>query len=67
MDKRKLCHKHVLARAVAVLASEKHATEWMRAERSVLGGKKPSDLVGTIKGTKRVLRVLGAIEHGVLL
>jgi len=67
MDKRRLRYKHVLARAARVLGSEKRAAEWMHAERSALGGKKPIDLVRTIKGTKQVLNVLGAIEYGVFL
>lgn len=55
----------VIHYAVKVLEDEAHASRWLKAERSILGGVTPLSLTTTDEGMTQVVQLLGRIEHGV--
>jgi len=52
-------------RVEKILGSYEKATIWLKSPNRALGGQKPEQLVRNKSGRKRVLQVLGRIEHGV--
>lgn len=55
----------VVARAEHVLGDRAAALDWLSSSNRALGGDEPVSLLDTELGAKRVLDVLGRIEHGV--
>jgi putative toxin-antitoxin system antitoxin component (TIGR02293 family) len=55
----------VVARAEHVLGDREAALDWLSSSNRALGGDEPVSLLDTELGAKRVLDVLGRIEHGV--
>ncbi len=53
------------ARAERVLGDPAAALDWLGSPNRALGGESPLQLLDTELGAKRVLDVLGRIEHGV--
>jgi putative toxin-antitoxin system antitoxin component (TIGR02293 family) len=53
------------ARAERVLGDPAAALDWLGSPNRALGGESPLQLLDTDLGAKRVLDVLGRIEHGV--
>lgn len=45
--------------------SDKAAAEWLIRPLASADGRTPVLMVGTLAGRRKVLRLLGAIEHGV--
>lgn len=52
--------------AVQVLGGREEARAWMQEDNYALGGEMPLDFADTEPGARRVERLLGQIEHGVV-
>jgi len=57
----------ITARAADALGSEERAARWLHKENRALAGVRPVDLVATDEGAARIVQILGAIEHGIVL
>lgn len=53
-------------RAVQVLGHREEACSWMQEENYALGGETPLDFADTEPGARRVERLLGQIDHGIV-
>jgi putative toxin-antitoxin system antitoxin component (TIGR02293 family) len=56
----------VLDRATEVIGERNRALRWMGTPVRDLGYVTPISLVGTARGRRQVLTILGRLEHGVL-
>lgn len=54
----------VIAQAIRVWESREQALEWFQGRVSALDDERPSDLLGTQEGCRRIAEVLSKIEHG---
>lgn len=54
-----------LARAAAVLGSQRNAEDWLRSSIPGLSGRSPIELLATPLGAKLVTDHIARIEHGV--
>ena len=54
----------VILYARDVLGTAQRADEWLVSPQMLLGWVRPIDLLGEEPGRREVLRLLGAIEHG---
>jgi len=53
-------------RAVQVLGGREEARKWMQESNYALGGETPLDFADTEPGARRVERLLGQIDHGIV-